>query len=85
MDQSKRRFMKLLPLAAVAVVGTVKAGTVEAEALEVKPDKKYVFRIRPDGYGLTRQELDECAKTLRGRGFKDSVVVQGDIDIFEMQ
>ena len=86
MDESKRRFMKLLPLAAVAVAGTVKAGNIEAEALEVNLGKKYVFRIRPrpDGYEMSQQNLDDCAKALRERGFKDFVVMQGDIDIFEM-
>ena len=83
MDLSKRQLIKLLPLATAAIAGTVITEGAKAEAVEVKPTKRYVFRVSSDN-ALSREEFDRFSKVLQEKGFTDSLIVQG-IDILEIQ
>lgn len=83
MDQSKRRFMKLLPLAAVAGIGVIKTADVEGKVIEVSPTKQYVFKVSTD-MNLTQADVDRIQATLKERGFPTMLVVSGDVELFEI-
>ena len=82
MDESKRRFLKLLPIAAVASVGIVKAAGVEGEVIEVSPSKRYILRVNRED--LAQGDLTRLRQTLNDRGFPDMLVVSGDVELFEI-
>jgi hypothetical protein len=83
MDQSKRNFMKMLPLVALAPIAVTQVGAHEAQVYELKADKKYVFKLPADA-AFSKQEMDDAQKTLEQRGL-NATLVQGDLEIYELR
>ena len=72
---NRRDLLKVLPLAAI-VGTTVKLGETEAQAFEMKSDKKYLFVLpsaRPE-------EAGRYAEILRKRGI-NATVATGDFEM----
>lgn len=80
MDISRRKAMQVLPLAAIAGA-TIKVGDLDVQAVEIKPQKQYVFRIND---GCTQEDCDRIRDTLIKRGLADSIIIAGNVDIFEL-
>jgi hypothetical protein len=83
MDQSKRKFLKVLPLAALVSVA-VKVGEEDALAYEIRSDRKYIFVI-PHWNGR-EHEAKAAREVLLQRGI-DATIVAGvdDLHIYELQ
>jgi hypothetical protein len=80
MDKSKRQFIKLLPLA--AITGTaVKVGAIDAKAVEMKANKKYVFRVPVN---TDPSSLEWFSKFLREERGIDATLVTDNVEIFEL-
>lgn len=81
MNESKRRFMKALPLAAMAAA-SVKSGEHSAEAYEVKPKKKYVV-VAPSG--MSADAARKFGEHLHNMGIDVVIVFKGDdLTIYEL-
>lgn len=80
MNESKRRFIKALPLVALGGVA-LKIGEHDARANEIKPDRRYVIKIVCD---ISQQELDGLHKDLAQRGFGDVLLLAGPLEIYEL-
>ena len=80
MDASKRKLLKMLPMAALAV----RIGCVEATATEVRRNKKYILKL-PAGSNYSQRELNVFKDRLIEQGFPNVVLVQGDVEIFEAE
>lgn len=78
---SRRQLMKVLPVAALAGA-TFKIGETDAEAIGVKPDKRYVFKINSEC--LEQKDLDCIKDKLVSLGFPDALVISGDVDLYEL-
>lgn len=82
---NKRQFLQVLPLAAMTVT-TLKVDGVEAQAHELKPEKKYLIVVA----GAQEPEaMRAFADTVRGRLGPNVVVVAGDgaesLRVYELQ
>jgi hypothetical protein len=79
---NRRGLLKVLPLAAMAGA-TVKVGEIEAQAVEVKPDKKYVFVVS-DAH--PEAVIQQCLAILRERGINATIVTGvEDLKIYELE
>lgn len=81
-DETKRRFVRMLPVAALAGV-TLKVGDVEAEAIEIKPEKKYILRL-PGDIDWEQEDLDAIRAKIKEQGFPDMLVISGDVELYEL-
>lgn len=80
MNESKRKFMKALPLAAMAAA-TVNIGEHSATAYEMKPDKKYILYVP----GISDREAKHCHKLLTERGVNVTIIGGNrDLTIYEL-
>lgn len=82
MDESKRKFIKTLPIAAVAGA-TMTVGSVTGTVVEVKPEKKYILQLSEDMY-FTQEDLDGIHSKLQDKGFGDMLVIAGNVNIYEL-
>lgn len=64
MTMNRRDLLKLAPLAALVPVA-VKIGGVEAQAHELKPDKKYVFVFNGE---VEPETLEACSRAAKQEG-----------------
>lgn len=81
MNVSKRQFLKLLPLAALSATA-VKVNGQDAKAIELSPEKKYLF-VFPDA---SDQEIQAAAKVLRERHHMDALVTNSEhLAVYELQ
>jgi len=80
MNQTRRKLMKMLPLAAVAGVA-VKAGERNVRAVEVKPSKRYVLKVDAD---LTQAGLNHMRTRLTEPGYPDMLVIAGPCELYEL-
>lgn len=80
MDQSKRNFMKMLPIAALAGAG-IKLGTVGAKVVEIQPHKKYIFRVPAD---TNTKSLEWIRRFLREDRGIDATILTDNVEIFEL-
>lgn len=77
---NRRNMLKVLPLAALAGV-SVKVGTTEAKAFEMKPNKKYIF-VMPD---VPAAHAQQCSNVLRERGIDATIcATDAEISIYEL-
>ena len=81
MNNSKRQFLKTLPLVAVSGLA-VKLGERDAKAIEIKPNKRYVFRIDSE---VEPEDLEQIRSVLNNRGFSDALLVAGSTEIYELE
>lgn len=81
MDESKRKFIKTLPMAAVAGA-TMTVGSVTGTVVEVKPEKKYILQLEGDYF--TQEDLDGVRSKLQDEGFSNMLVVAGNVNIYEL-
>lgn len=80
MNESRRQLLKVLPVAALSGA-MMKIDGIKAEAIELKPSKRYVFKINAD---VDQKDLDTIRQKLIERGFPEYLVISGDVDIFEL-
>lgn len=84
MNESKRKFMNAIPLAAMgfaAVAGSMRIAEHEVKAVEVKPNKRYAFVVPDD---CTQEEMQQMKAILTARGFSDVLLVSGPLEIYEL-
>jgi hypothetical protein len=81
MNEQRRDLLKMLPLAAVAGAA-VKIGATEAQAVEIKPDRRYILKLNEF---TTQQDAEAIKATLVRSGFPDMLVVAGDLELYELK
>lgn len=82
MDESRRKLIKAVPLAAMTGVAMMIGGN-EVQAVEMRPNKRYIFKLKT--VGMTQKELNAVHDRLAKRGFSDCLLVSSDVDIFELE
>lgn len=82
MNESKRKFLKALPAAALVPTILMNIDGTEVKAIETIPGKRYIFMIP----GRIRfEQVQHIQKTLVAKGFADCLVVSGDVQIYELE
>ena len=80
---NRRDLLKLAPVAALAAV-PIRIGNVEAEAHELKPDKKYVFVVKSE---ITEENLTDVSRFAREEVIKGVWLAGPDLklEIYEVK
>lgn len=82
MGKSRRTLLRALPLAALAPAAIAKIEERKARGYEVRPNKRYVFKI-PSDVGVSTKEMEGMRDLLQQRGI-DATIIHGEIEIYEM-
>jgi len=81
-ELDRRKFFSMLGLTAGAGVSlsVIRAIAPEAQAVEIRRDRQYVFRLPQR---VSMQELQRLSEALRGQGV-NAIVIDSEVEIFEV-